>query len=73
MIYALGDVVTTRKKHPCGGDRWEVVRTGADYKLKCLRCGRVVMLTPDALKKAAKPAPAGQAGKNREDRPDSGQ
>ena len=40
----LGDVVRTKKPHPCGGDTWTVVRTGADIKLKCTTCGRVVML-----------------------------
>ena len=47
----LGDVLETKKPHPCGGKEWEIVRTGADYKIKCLTCGRVVMLTPDELKK----------------------
>lgn len=40
----LGDVVRTRKPHPCGGDTWTVTRTGADIKLRCQTCGRVVML-----------------------------
>ena len=40
----LGDVVRTKKPHPCGGDTWTVTRTGADIKLKCRTCGRVVML-----------------------------
>ena len=40
----LGDVVRTRKPHPCGGDVWTVVRTGADIKLKCQTCGHIVML-----------------------------
>ena len=40
----LGDVVRTRKKHPCGQDTWTVIRVGADIKIKCLRCGRIVML-----------------------------
>ena len=53
-MYSLGDVVETKKTHPCGGNKWEVVRTGADYKLKCLTCGRLVMLTPDELKKRVK-------------------
>ncbi len=47
----LGDVIETKKPHPCGGKTWEIVRTGADYKIRCLTCGRVVMLTPDELKK----------------------
>lgn len=47
----LGDIIETKKPHPCGGKQWEIVRTGADYKIKCLVCGRTVMLTPDELKK----------------------
>lgn len=40
----VGDIVVMKKPHPCGGNLWEVVRTGADLKIKCLKCGRVVML-----------------------------
>ncbi len=40
----LGDVVKMRKAHPCGSDQWKVIRIGADIKLKCLGCGRIVML-----------------------------
>lgn len=40
----LGDVIRTRKPHPCGGDEWTVTRTGADIKIKCNICGRVVMM-----------------------------
>ena len=47
----LGTVVETKKPHPCGGVLWEIVRTGADDKIKCLTCGRVVVLLPDELKK----------------------
>ena len=47
----LGDVVETKKAHPCGGKKWEIVRVGADYNIKCLTCGRVVMLSLDELKK----------------------
>lgn len=50
----LGDVVQTKKPHPCGGSEWEVVRVGADWKIKCLTCGRLVMLSPDELKKRVK-------------------
>lgn len=41
---AIGDTVITRKAHPCGGNRWKCVRTGADIKLQCLTCGRIIML-----------------------------
>lgn len=40
----LGDMVTLRKAHPCGSTTWEVTRVGADVGLKCLGCGRVVLL-----------------------------
>ena len=40
----VGDVIRTRKPHPCGGDIWIVTRTGADIKIKCNTCGHVVML-----------------------------
>ena len=40
----LGDVILTRKPHPCGGNEWTVTRTGADIKIKCNTCGHVVML-----------------------------
>ena len=41
---ALGDLIQTRKKHPCGSDRWVIIRVGADIKIKCKGCGRIVML-----------------------------
>ena len=40
----LGDVVQTRKQHPCGSNEWTVIRTGADIKIKCSGCGRIVMM-----------------------------
>lgn len=41
---SLDDVVRLRKPHPCGGYEWRVVRLGADIGLKCLTCGRRVLL-----------------------------
>ena len=32
-----------KKAHPCGEKRWEVLRTGADFRLKCLGCGHELM------------------------------
>jgi hypothetical protein len=40
----IGDHVQMRKSHPCGSDEWTVIRTGADVKIKCRGCGRIVML-----------------------------
>ena len=54
MEYSLGDRVETKKTHPCGGKIWQIVRVGADYKLKCEKCGRLVMVTAEDLKKIVK-------------------
>lgn len=40
----IGDVAQLRKPHPCGSDRWVVVRLGADIGLRCAGCGRKVLL-----------------------------
>lgn len=42
--YKLGSVVIMKKQHPCGTNEWEVIRVGADVKIKCLYCGRSIML-----------------------------
>ena len=52
--YTVGDRITAKKQHPCGGTSWTVVRTGADYKLKCDVCGRVIFLSKDEVDKMAK-------------------
>ena len=43
MDIQVGDVLTMKKAHPCGSREWEVLRTGADFRLRCLGCGREVM------------------------------
>ena len=50
----LGDVVRTRKTHPCGGDQWEIVRVGADIGIRCLRCGRRVLMPRVKLERRIK-------------------
>ena len=35
MDYQVGDIVQLKKKHPCGSSEWEILRVGADFKLKC--------------------------------------
>lgn len=50
----IGDVILSRKPHPCGGSEWTVTRTGADIKMKCNTCGRVVMLDRDTFFKRRK-------------------
>jgi hypothetical protein len=50
----LGDVVQMRKKHPCGSDLWEVVRTGMDIRIKCQKCARQVLMPREAFEKRVK-------------------
>jgi hypothetical protein len=50
----MGQVVRLKKAHPCGGHDWEVVRLGADIGLRCLGCGRRVLLARSALEKRLK-------------------
>lgn len=52
--YIVGDIVETKKPHPCGSNKWEIMRTGADYKLKCVGCGRIIMLSYEDFKKRAR-------------------
>ncbi|GBF32494.1 hypothetical protein DCCM_0690 [Desulfocucumis palustris] len=52
--YQVGDVVKMRKTHPCGGDLWEVMRTGVDFRIKCLKCNRVLMLSRPKFEKSVK-------------------
>lgn len=44
MDIRLNDILTMKKPHPCGSREWSVLRTGADFRLKCLGCGHEVML-----------------------------
>ena len=43
MDIRLNDILVMKKAHPCGGNRWKVLRTGADFRLKCLTCGHELM------------------------------
>ena len=42
--YTVGTKVIMKKQHPCGTNLWEIVRVGADVKIKCIACGRMIML-----------------------------
>ena len=54
MVYSIGDKVITKKKHPCGNDVWTIVSVGADYKIRCDKCGRVVMLSSSEFLKSVR-------------------
>lgn len=44
MDLRIGDVVQTKKPHPCGSEQWEIVRVGMDIRLRCIKCGRLVLI-----------------------------
>ena len=43
MDIRVGDILTMKKAHPCGAKQWQVLRTGADFRLRCLGCGHEAM------------------------------
>lgn len=51
MDIAVGDVIRMKKPHPCGSKEWEVLRVGADFRLKCLGCEHQVMLARKLVEK----------------------
>ena len=44
VVYEVGDIVTLKKGHPCGSKEWEILRVGADFRLKCMGCGHQIMV-----------------------------
>ena len=54
MLLNIGDVVKMRKAHPCGGDLWVITYVGADIKIRCETCGRIVMLDRPTFEKRLK-------------------
>ena len=51
MEYKVGQIVRLRKKHPCGSEEWEILRVGADFRLKCLGCGHQIMVPRKMVEK----------------------
>jgi len=54
MNYNIGDIVQMKKNHPCGGKEWEILRIGMDFRIKCLTCGHLVMLSRQKFEKNMK-------------------
>ncbi|ACQ52243.1 DUF951 domain-containing protein [Clostridium botulinum] len=52
--FDLGDIVEMKKSHPCGHNRWEIIRMGADIKIKCLGCNRIIMIPRSTFEKRLK-------------------
>jgi hypothetical protein len=54
MDISVGDILKLKKKHPCGSFEWEVLRVGADFRIKCRGCGHQVMIARKLLEKNIK-------------------
>lgn len=54
MDIDIGDIVELKKQHPCGGKRFEVMRKGMDFRLKCLTCGSQIWINRPNLEKRIK-------------------
>ena len=52
--YEVGDIVKLKKKHPCGSFEWEILRVGADFRLKCQGCGHQIMEARKIVEKNTK-------------------
>ena len=52
--YDIGSLLVLKKGHPCGENLWEVVKLGADIRLKCTKCGRLVIIPRIELNKKIK-------------------
>ena len=51
MNFEIGQVIKLKKPHPCGGNNWEIQRTGMDFRLKCLKCSHSVMVPRQLVEK----------------------
>ena len=54
LLYEVGDIVKLKKKHPCGSFEWEILRVGADFRLKCSGCGHQIMIARKLVEKNTK-------------------
>ena len=65
--FALGDHIAMKKPHACGENAWTIIRTGADVKIRCNHCGRIVMMDRAVFVKNCKrvlPATPDEGGKD---------
>ena len=51
MSVQVGERVEMKKPHPCGGKTFEILRVGMDFKIRCLTCGREVMVPRKKIEK----------------------
>lgn len=54
MDIQVGDIIKMKKQHPCGSKEWEVLRIGADFRLKCRGCSHQIMIARKLVEKNIK-------------------
>ena len=54
MDVKVNDIIVTKKPHPCQNNEFLVLRIGADFKIKCTKCGREVMIARSKIEKNIK-------------------
>lgn len=54
MDVRIGDILEMKKPHPCGGKEFSVLRAGMDFKIRCMKCGREVMVARNKIEKNIK-------------------
>ena len=54
MDINVTDIIQLKKQHPCGSNEWEVLRIGADFRLKCIGCGHLIMVPRRLVEKNIK-------------------
>ena len=49
--FDVGDIIKMKKPQPCGSQEWEILRVGADFRLKCMGCGHQIMVPRKLVEK----------------------
>ena len=52
--FAVGEKVRMKKMHPCGSDMWTILRVGMDFRIKCINCGRSVLVPREKFEKSVR-------------------
>ncbi len=52
--FEIGDIVEMKKTHPCGNKEWEILRVGMDFRIRCTKCERNILLPREKFEKGYK-------------------
>lgn len=45
MEFEVGQVIKMKKNHPCGENSWQILRVGMDFRLKCVKCEKMILIS----------------------------